>query len=66
MNKWAVLRIVSIGIPFFSALDAAAPLVEWAEKMGSTPASVRMDFIHRPTVDPVTDLKGLIVAINSN
>ena len=61
-----ILRIVSKGIPFFSALDAAAPLVKGAEKMGSTPASVRMNFIHRPTVYPVTGLKGRMVAINSN
>ncbi len=58
--------MVSIVIPFFSALDAATPLAEWAKKMGSTPASFMMDFIQRPTVDPDTGLKGLTVAISSN
>ena len=55
-----------MGTPAEAALDAAAPLVECAEKTEvSIPASFSWSFIHRPTVELVSGLCGLVEQIRS-
>ncbi len=53
----AALNIDWMGTPSVAALDAAAPLVECAEKVDvSTPASSSCFLIHLAIVDPLTGL----------
>ena len=50
-----------------AALDAAVPLVEWADKIEvSMPAFFSWSFIHRPTVELVTALCGFVEPIRSS
>jgi len=55
----AARRMELMGMPALAALEAAAPLVEWAVKEASTPASLSKDLIQWPTVDPPIALCGL-------
>jgi hypothetical protein len=55
-DQLAALRICPTGTPRFAALDAADPLVEWAEKDLSMPAKDKQFFIHLPMDEAPTAL----------
>lgn len=64
--QWPWFKIDWIGPRAAAALELAAPLTEWAEKIAvSMPASFNWSFIQRPTVELDTDLWGLLAPINS-
>lgn len=59
LDQWAVPKILSIGTPILTALEAEAPLVECAENLDvSIPADFRTFLIQCPTVEGVAELKG--------